>query len=204
MVRHLTAAVAAMACAVGVAAVDSANAAGDHVDAELAPSADQPTLFWEERLNLWLQLVGSELFPIVVDGVFDAETEAATRQFQDTYPDVETTGVVTDLDRIALDQAIAHIQAGGTAPPAGGELRVAFWQDRLNLWLHLMGSELFPIPEDGVFGPETEAATRQFQDTYSGVETTGVVTDLDRVALDQAIAHIQAGGTPPPLGGQPS
>jgi hypothetical protein len=90
MVRHLTAAVAAMACAVGVATVDSAHAAGDHIDAELGPGADQPTLLWEERLNLWLQLVGSELFPIVVDGVFDAETEAATRQFQDTYPGVET------------------------------------------------------------------------------------------------------------------
>jgi peptidoglycan hydrolase-like protein with peptidoglycan-binding domain len=168
----------------------------------LAPGGELAIAFWQDRLNTWLQLVDSDLALVAVDGIFGPGTEAATRQFQDTYPGVETTGVVTDVDRVALEQAIAHLEAGGPAPPPGGELTVAFWQDRLNTWLQLVGSDLHPIAVDGRFGPGTEAATRLFQDTYPGVDTTGVVTDVDRIALEQAIAYIEAGGQSPPAGGE--
>gem|GEM_PF-2336578 len=66
----------------------------------------------------------------------------------------------------------------------------AWWQDRLNEWLQLSGSELYPIVVDGWFGPNTQAATIEFQESTEAVEADGVVDPEDRVALREAIESL--------------
>jgi hypothetical protein len=63
----------------------------------------------------------------------------------------------------------------------------AWWQDRLNEWLQLSGSERYPIPVDGWYGPMTQEATIAFQESTEAVEADGVVDPDDRVALREAI-----------------
>ncbi len=160
--------------------------------------------FWQDRLNDWIALsdggapaVG--LTQITVDGVFGPETEDATRVFQDLSAAVPTDGVVHPEDRVALREAIDSLESedGVTdavvAPGDTGEL-VAFWQDRLNEYFTLKGSEEDTITVDGVFGPATEGATREFQIVNDAVEPDGVVHPEDRVALREAIDALESDG----------
>src|SRR6056297_1725380 len=74
----------------------------------------------------------------------------------------------------------------------------AWWQDRLNEWLQLSGSELYPIVVDGWYGPNTQQATIAFQEATASVEADGVVKPQDRVALREAIEELvgeTGGGT---------
>lgn len=44
---------------------------------------------------------------------------------------------------------------------------MAFWQDRLNVWFGLTGSDT-RLAVDGIFGPNTEAGTLEFQQATDG------------------------------------
>ncbi len=160
--------------------------------------------FWQDRLNDWIALSGGGapavgLTQIAVDGVFGTETEDATRVFQDLNDTVPTDGIVHPEDRVALREAIDALEsedgAIDTVVARGdtGEL-VAFWQDRLNDYFTLQGSDEDIIAVDGVFGPATEGATREFQIVNDSVEPDGVVDPEDRVALREAIDALESDG----------
>jgi hypothetical protein len=68
---------------------------------------------------------------------------------------------------------------------------VAWWQDRLNEWLALTGSDLHPIAVDGIFGPRTEAATLEFQHADDRVEPNAAIEPVDRVALEEALDRLE-------------
>ncbi len=70
---------------------------------------------------------------------------------------------------------------------------VGFWQDRLNVWFGLSGSGT-RLVVDGIFGRLTEAATLEFQRSVDGLAADGVVDQVDRVALEDAIEALEAGG----------
>lgn len=87
-------------------------------------------------------------------------------------------------------------EAPGAVPLARGDRDrlVGWWQDRLNEWLRLSGSGMYPIVVDDWFGPQTEAATLEFQEAVAGLDATGVVNPVDRVALRDAIDELETNG----------
>jgi peptidoglycan hydrolase-like protein with peptidoglycan-binding domain len=145
--------------------------------------------WWQDRLNEWLLMSGSERYPIVVDGWYGPNTQEATIEFQESTEAVEADGVVDPEDRVALREAIDSLLEDGAAPVELGDRNelAAWWQDRLNEWLLLSGSELYPIVVDGWYGPNTQEATIEFQESTDAVEADGVVDPEDRVALREAI-----------------
>lgn len=81
--------------------------------------------------------------------------------------------------------AAAVCAALGGAPAAGAQdlpvlergdrgVAVEYWQGELNQWLDYARDGRRILGEDGVFGPRTEAATRDFQDA-SGLTVDGIV-----------------------------
>ncbi len=215
--------------------LESAPAAtdGGADSANDATTPDVTLTWWQIALNRWLQLADSDLYPIVVDGAFGAETETATREFQSTYATLDVDGTVDPIDRVVLEDAIAALEGGATLPGAGAadaaesedaaddepaaegradapddqvdalttsddvSETVRWWQARLNEWLDLVTSAMFPIVIDGWFGPQTEAATIEFQSTEDSLDADGEVDQLDRVVLDQAVEELEAGGGGP-------
>jgi peptidoglycan hydrolase-like protein with peptidoglycan-binding domain len=139
---------------------------------------DQLVGWWQDRLNDWLLLSGSGMYPIVVDGWFGPQTEQATIEFQESVEDLEANGIVNPPDRVALRDAIEELEAAPGAPPLAVGDRdqlVGWWQDRLNDWLLLAGSDTYPIVVDGWFGPQTEQATIEFQESVEDLEANGIV-----------------------------
>ena len=220
-------------------ATDDDEVVGDG-SATVADGADETMVWWQVGLNEWLELAGSDLYPIVVDGEFGPQTETATREFQATYATLDVDGTVDPIDRVVLEDAIDALEGGAGLPAASSEEAdddaaeeaeaaddgsdaddeevevasggpvdagvdgpttsddvretVRWWQDRLNDWLDLVTSTMFPIVVDGWFGPQTETATREFQATEDALDVDGRVDQVDRVVLDQAIDELEAGG----------
>lgn len=143
------------------------------------------------------------------DTAVDTDTDTATATtttgdpadtLRDTSPEEPTTtdpsATTTDpTTTTSVDPTTTTSPPDDGAPPlrrgAEGEL-VSFWQDGLNGWLDLIGSTTFPIAVDGIFGPRTESATREFQDSSDRVESDGVVDSDDRVALTDAVELLEA------------
>jgi peptidoglycan hydrolase-like protein with peptidoglycan-binding domain len=163
---------------------------------------DQLVEWWQDRVNEWLRLSGSETYPIVVDGWFGPQTEQATIEFQESVDELDASGIVNPVDRVALRDAIEELEADPGAPPLARGDRdqlVEWWQDRLNEWLRLSGSDTYPIVVDGWFGPQTEQATIEFQESVDELDATGIVNPVDRVALRDAIEELEAAPGAPPL-----
>lgn len=59
---------------------------------------------------------------------------------------------------------------------------VAYWQGELNQWLDYAREGRRILGEDGVFGPRTDAATRDFQDA-AGLRVDGIVGESTWTAL---------------------
>ncbi len=161
---------------------------------------------------------GDEPIDLVLTGDFEGGLVAADVPVDDTgafatsfaMPDgvplgpaelSATCGLSADVDPAAQ---IRVVEGSTPATPAStvvgpadtGEL-VAFWQDRLNDWIALSdggapAEGLTQIAVDGVFGPDTEDATRVFQDLNGTVPTDGVVHPEDRVALREAIDALES------------
>ncbi|MDW3215616.1 MAG: peptidoglycan-binding protein [Ilumatobacteraceae bacterium] len=158
--------------------------------------------WWQDRLNTWLQLSGSSTGQIVVDGWYGPNTEAATLEFQESTDEVPADGVVDPEDRVALAEAIMALETDPGAPPIERGERselAAWWQDRLNTWLQLSGSSTGQIVVDGWYGPNTEAATLEFQESTDEVPADGVVDPEDRVALAEAIMALETDPGAPPI-----
>ena len=101
---------------------------------------------------------------------------------------VEADGVVNPEDRVALREAIQALEDGAAPVELGDRNELAaWWQDRLNEWLLMSGSGMYPIVVDGWYGPNTQEATMAFQEATEAVEADGVVDPEDRVALREAI-----------------
>jgi peptidoglycan hydrolase-like protein with peptidoglycan-binding domain len=136
--------------------------------------------------------------PGAADGDFGPATQQAVEAFQ-TAAGLGADGIVGDATWLALAQALGPVAATGnrfdpaTAPVlrrgSRGEF-VAYLQQLLIAAGH------DPGPVDGIFGPRTEAAVREFQQA-NGLQVDGVVGIQTWTALDPiAEAH----PTDPPVG----
>jgi peptidoglycan hydrolase-like protein with peptidoglycan-binding domain len=115
-----------------------------------------------------------------VDGNFGPMTASALREFQ-TRQGLPSTGVVDQATAIALGVASAPALLVAT-----GLQRNATGANVTELQRALMNAGIrFPGGADGVFGPATERALRQFQ-TERGLEVTGTVTEATAQALSGA------------------
>jgi peptidoglycan hydrolase-like protein with peptidoglycan-binding domain len=112
-----------------------------------------------------------------VDGNFGPMTANALREFQ-TRQGLTATGVVDQATAVALGVAAAPALLVRT-----GLQRNATGANVADLQRALVNSGISVIGGvDGVFGPATERALRQFQ-TERGLEVTGTVTDATANAL---------------------
>jgi peptidoglycan hydrolase-like protein with peptidoglycan-binding domain len=112
-----------------------------------------------------------------VDGNFGPMTASALREFQ-TRRGLPATGVVDQATAIALGVASAPalIVTTGLRRNATGANVTELQRALINAGIQ------FPGGADGVFGPATERALRQFQ-TERGLEATGTVTEATAQAL---------------------
>jgi peptidoglycan hydrolase-like protein with peptidoglycan-binding domain len=125
-------------------------------------------------VNAGIRLVGG------VDGNFGPMTAQALREFQ-TRNGLGATGVVDQATAVAL--GVASVPAFVVSP---GLQRNATGSNVADLQRALVSSGIRVIGGvDGVFGPATERALRQFQ-TERGLEVTGTVTEATAAALNGA------------------
>jgi peptidoglycan hydrolase-like protein with peptidoglycan-binding domain len=162
---------------------------------------------WQARLNDWLNAadaVGAAgaqpVRRLGIDGVFGARTGALTRHFQASH-NLSVDGVVGPMTRWAYLTAPEFVAAG--MGPSGSEplletgstgLAVTRWQSALDRWFSRHGGETGRIAVDGVFGPETDGATRAFQASQDLV-VDGLVGPMTRGALADELALDGSGGT---------
>jgi peptidoglycan hydrolase-like protein with peptidoglycan-binding domain len=133
---------------------------------------------WQRELNRWL---GDD---IAVDGIYGPVTEGATIGFQ-RAADIAVDGIVGPQTRAAMRKVLDErpVLSWGDRGPA-----VARWQDRLNDWLQVARTDRGRLAVDGIFGPRTEAATRDLQGTFN-IAVDGIVGPATRAALAQALAR---------------
>lgn len=112
-----------------------------------------------------------------VDGTFGPMTANALREFQ-TRQGLTATGVVDQATAVALGVATAPalLVRTGLQRNATGANVADLQRALVNSGISVVGGV------DGVFGPATERALRQFQ-TERGLEVTGTVTDATANAL---------------------
>jgi peptidoglycan hydrolase-like protein with peptidoglycan-binding domain len=155
---------------------------------------------WQSSLNRWLSVAEPAADPLVVDGEYGDMTDDVTRLFQ-FVNGVPVDGVVGSETRAAYASALTPMTVGdapdepllavGARGPA-----VAFWQRQLNRWSRA-ASLGWQVGVDGVFGPETEAATLAFQRAQS-VRVDGLVGSETRAALLQVPSLVGRQSAVPP------
>jgi peptidoglycan hydrolase-like protein with peptidoglycan-binding domain len=113
-----------------------------------------------------------------VDGVFGAMTASALREYQ-TRQGLAATGVVDQPTAIALGLSSApkFVVTVGLKRNATGTPVAELQRALISSGVAIAGGA------DGVFGPATERALRQFQ-TQRGLEVTGSVTEATANALN--------------------
>lgn len=153
-------------------------------------SRGQDVAQWQGKLNDWLQVNRPERGRLAVDGAFGARTEAASRLFQESQG-ITVDGLVGPETRAALLSApsLAKSRPADERPLLSRGDRgpaVERWQDHLNDWLQVERTEQGRLATDGVFGPNTEQATRDFQ-RGQGIAVDGIVGPETRAALSEAL-----------------
>ena len=146
---------------------------------------------WQAAMNAWLEVVSrADKFRLVVDGVYGPLSDSVTRRFQFSQG-LPVDGLVGPVTRAAYLSAPELVAAGRTPvadePSLGPGDRgdaVAAWQAALNRWATAAGTSAGPLTVDGAYGPETEQATRTFQQTQ-GITVDGLVGPETRAALAQ-------------------
>lgn len=127
--------------------------------------------------------LGYDLGPTTVDGAFEQKTESAVKAFQKRRR-LPVTGAVDEATWRALVDATYH--PGDRAL----YLRAPFFHGddvrQLQTWLNTLGFRTEPI--DGIFGPSTEQAVREFQENV-GFPRDGIVGPSTLEALNN-LRHI--------------
>jgi hypothetical protein len=125
-----------------------------------------------------LAALGYDLGPSQTDGRFGCLTQEAVKRFQ-ADRQLDLTGVVDDLTwlRMVDDTYQLGARALYLRSPFfhGGDVR------QLQLWLNAIGFRAEPV--DGIFGPSTEKAVREFQDN-TGLIADGIVGHSTLAALN--------------------
>lgn len=123
------------------------------------------------------------------DGVFGPMTAAALREFQTRHA-LPTSGIVDQATLVALGLAPSPQIASllGLARTATGSSVAELQQALIAAGVPLVGGV------DGMFGPATERALRQFQ-TQRGLTATGTVDEATARALAGAPAVVSAPAT---------
>ncbi|MEZ5183418.1 MAG: peptidoglycan-binding protein [Acidimicrobiales bacterium] len=148
---------------------------------------------WQRQIDAWRS--GTGLDAIAVDGIFGVITANATRQFQ-SATDASVDGIVGPETRLYMKDALANGPSDQPTaePPAEGPTgplldvittgpAVRDWQTTVNRWRESQG--ITPITVDGIYGPITEDATRQFQAAQDALRVDGIVGPNTRaVAAD--------------------
>jgi len=119
--------------------------------------------------------------PGPIDGVYGPQTVAAVQQLQKDS-NLKQTGFVDEATARALQtklDAVGQKQSLQTAQVQTILSLVGFWDK----------------PVDGIWTDELTQALKDFQ-TALGVEPTGVVDAATIAAFQQALANLEAGGTP--------
>lgn len=127
--------------------------------------------------------LGYDLGPTTVDGAFEQKTEAAVKAFQKQRR-LPTTGIVDEATWRALVDATYRL--GDRAL----YLRAPFFHGddvkQLQTWLNTLGFRTEPM--DGIFGPSTELAVREFQENV-GLPGDGIVGASTLQALT-SLTHV--------------
>jgi len=131
-----------------------------------------------------------------ISGILDANTRSAIMEFQKTF-NLPITGLVDEQTWNSMYNAVIGIMR--TLPPNAIALPALLWPGityqigsegpgvyLIQQYLSYIASVLEGIPPtapDGIYGPQTEQAVRQFQE-YFGIDVTGVV---DRYTWDRIV-----------------
>lgn len=135
-----------------------------------------------EEVRTWQGiLVGAGLLPAsAVDGVFGPRTEIATRALQERLG-VAADGVVGPQTRSATARLLAWLAAtrpaGTVLPPYPGQLRRGSRGSAVSEVQRRLVQFGYPLVADGIFGPRTAEAVRDFQGDH-GLRVDGIVGRL--------------------------
>ena len=117
------------------------------------------------------QLLRARNHPVVVDGIFGPNTEAAVKAFQ-AGNGLTADGIVGPL---TWPKLIVQVKKGSTGDAVKGVQEVIDFHDQ-------SGGEGTPIQIDGIFGPITDHWVRGFQ-TAVGTASDGIVGPITWRAL---------------------
>ncbi len=139
---------------------------------------------WQEQLAQAGFLVLSHR---TVVGLFGPRTQEATRRFQRAHG-LAPSGEVGPATRIAMGSELKVLAGLARRPLARGQTgeAVRVWQSRLVRLGYLTQAQMDTGP--GIFGPQTEAATRRFQ-ADSKLPPDGRVDPATRSALMRALGR---------------
>ena len=152
----------------------------------------------QDLLNQFVALSASELPLIAEDAVFGVNTRNAVLEFE-TATDRVADGVLTLGESIALARLVAELeQDAPVILPGEQTASVQTWQSELNDWNRLTTNDL-PIESDGIYGPNSVAATRVFE-AEADLQVDGIVEPEDRAAMRGSLEDLRAeAGDLPPL-----
>ncbi len=140
---------------------------------------------WQTTLNRLFVLGRPSHAGIAVDNIFGPITQTSTRSFQG-FARIGVDGVVGPVTRAAATRLLA---APPSPPPAVTPLlrvgstgaAVGSWQSTLNRLFALGRPVHARIAVDGIFGPNTQAATLAFQ-RFAHIGADGVVGPITLAA----------------------
>jgi len=134
---------------------------------------------WQEKVNDWLRTNRPESGILAVDGIYGPRTQAATIRFQRAR-DITVDGIVGPETRLAY--AASPVADGRIEPGSRPILLRGSRGDAVEAWQERLADVGAPVAVDGVYGPNTAAATRAFQ-REQDVLVDGIVGPQTRSAM---------------------
>jgi peptidoglycan hydrolase-like protein with peptidoglycan-binding domain len=176
MRTNLKTVVAAILLGIVVAAVGAPSAGAQILSrGDVGPAVAT----WQGNLNDWFRVNRPERGILAVDGIYGPRTEAATIGFQRAQ-DIRVDGVVGPQTRGAFE---ATAVADSPAEPGSRPLLVRGSRgDAVERWQQRLADNGAGIAVDGIYGPNTAAATRSFQ-SNQGILVDGIVGPQTRAAM---------------------